>query len=144
MKNNKIYLLTVIFLFVMAATAFCGSLQVGTKVIYPGGADQPPKEKDTGVSLNAEVTGIARETADAGEQSPEEIYDRNDYETTIEILKKRSDHESKTFTAIALFNLGNEDEAAEMARKLLEDPELPEELLYRLCDELELEYPEPD
>ncbi|MBP5469398.1 MAG: hypothetical protein J6Z11_09150 [Candidatus Riflebacteria bacterium] len=28
------------------------SIVVGTKVIYPGGADQPPKEKDTGVKLN--------------------------------------------------------------------------------------------
>ena len=27
------------------------SIVVGTKVIYPGGADQPPKEKDTGVKL---------------------------------------------------------------------------------------------
>ena len=27
------------------------SITVGTKVIYPGGADQPPKEKDTGIKL---------------------------------------------------------------------------------------------
>ena len=27
------------------------NIVVGTKVIYPGGADQPPKEKDTGVKL---------------------------------------------------------------------------------------------
>lgn len=27
------------------------SIVVGTKVIYPGGADQPPKEKDTGIKL---------------------------------------------------------------------------------------------
>lgn len=28
------------------------NIVVGTKVIYPGGADQPPKEKDTGIKLN--------------------------------------------------------------------------------------------
>ncbi|MBQ3644608.1 MAG: hypothetical protein II961_08430 [Candidatus Riflebacteria bacterium] len=27
------------------------NITVGTKVIYPGGADQPPKEKDTGIKL---------------------------------------------------------------------------------------------
>jgi general secretion pathway protein D len=27
------------------------NIVVGTKVIYPGGADQPPKEKDTGIKL---------------------------------------------------------------------------------------------
>ncbi|MCK5683628.1 hypothetical protein KAJ27_05885 [bacterium] len=52
---------SIFFLFLIIAFSnalFCGSLFVGEKVIYGGGPDTPPQEKDIGVKLNADVKNV--------------------------------------------------------------------------------------
>lgn len=56
-KFFKIYFLILIILF-FSNLLFCQSLSVGEKVIYGGGANNPPQEKDIGNSLNGKVINI--------------------------------------------------------------------------------------
>ncbi|MEW6709895.1 MAG: hypothetical protein AB1403_08755 [Candidatus Riflebacteria bacterium] len=141
MKNFLAILLVLVILLPVAVRA--GSLTVGTKVIYPGGADQPPKEKDTGVSFKAEVTGIARSSD--GNYQPEQIMqmlDQGDYDQVLAITRDRHDSQSLAIKAIALFYSDEEKAAIDIAEKLLKDKNLSLEMKEKLCNELNMDMPE--
>lgn len=145
----------VIMIFLLASlvplsglSVLAGSLSVGTKVIYPGGADQPPKEKDTGVSLKADVVGIARgsesDTQEANEHF-QQMLDFGEYEKLIDEIGESDDPEILSLKALALY-YNDEDEAAfELANKLLKNKKLSQETKDYLCRELDLKVqPEPE
>ncbi len=121
---------------------FAGSLTVGTKVIYPGGTDQPPKEKDTGVSLNAEIAG----TADVESEDQLDLYRRlleeGDYQTLLENVENNDNPEFQTLKALALYYSDEEDAALKLAKKLLINPNLSQEAKTKLCEEMAIEMPE--
>lgn len=117
-----------------------GKLTAGTKVIYPGGADQPPREKDTGVVLNADA--IANSTTnDNGEldsgllnnDSLEKLEAAGNYDLMLQLLANRSDPVAMAYKAIALENTGELDEAESIAidliKKKLVEPFLQKKLI---------------
>jgi hypothetical protein len=132
-------LFIILILFFNDTAINASSLSVGTKVIYPGGADQPPKEKDTGVSLNAEIESGGKTFDANNEPDPEQIYIENDYESTIEILKDFDSPECRAYVAIAMYNLGQEEKAKKIAKSLLEQKFLKTSTIQTLIEELELE-----
>ena len=125
-----------------------GSLTVGTKVIYPGGADQPPKEKDTGVSLKVDVVGVAEpdqaaSTEASSSASLAEMSDNGDYEKILEAVKTPVTLEQKAWKAIALWHTGKEEQASQLGKGLLKDPSLSPDLRQKILDDMSLEDPEP-
>lgn len=138
-----------IFIVVIFQTTlvFAGSLSVGTKVIYPGGADQPPKEKDTGVSLNADIVGIAADKNADDEETIEhfkQMLEEEDYENLLQKISDRNDPESLALKALALYYHGAETEALELAEKLLKNPKLSDQDKQKICEEMSLEMPEEE
>ncbi|MFZ5950518.1 MAG: hypothetical protein ACOYXC_07420 [Candidatus Rifleibacteriota bacterium] len=141
MKHSPVILL--ILAIFLPAAVLAGSLTVGTKVIYPGGADQPPKEKDTGVSFKAEVTGMARSSS--GKCQPDQIMqmlEQGDYSQVLAVTENRHDSQSLAMKAIALFHSDEEKAAIDLAEKLMKDKNLSRELKEKLCNELDLEMPD--
>lgn len=103
-----------------------GKLTAGTKVIYPGGADQPPREKDTGVSLNADAVlsskGNDNVEFDSGvltNDSLEKLEAAGDYDLMLQLLANRSDPVAMSYKAIALENTGEREEAESIAIDLI-------------------------
>ncbi|HNV68966.1 MAG TPA: hypothetical protein PKO06_04650 [Candidatus Ozemobacteraceae bacterium] len=115
-----------------------GSLTVGTKVIYPGGPDQPPKEKDTGVSLKAEVVGISDESdvADPTSASATEdlalLAESGRYEDLLEQVEEPKTTEQIAWKALALWETGSEHEARVLATQALKEKNLPRHLREKL------------
>lgn len=79
-----------------------GSLFVGEKVIYGGGADTPPQEKDIGVKMEADVTGIGS-LPDPGQdrnmQSALESFRENDFQKAAACLDRSMDNHEKGSSA---------------------------------------------
>lgn len=137
--------------FLLPLLLWAGSLTVGTKVMYPGGADQPPKEKDTGVSLKVDVVGMSgseteepfSESASAASQLT--MWAENgEYDQMLEALETPKTSEEKAWKAIALLKTGEGDAGDQLAREALKDPGLPSHLRRRLSDELGEEPANPD
>ena len=127
---------------ILPLTSFAGSLNVGTKVIYPGGADQPPKEKDTGVSLKTDVVGIAEEQSSNQLDSYRKMLEEGNYQELLENLEGNDSPEYQTLKALALYYCDEEQAAFELAEKLLKNPILSQESKQKLCDEMSIEMPE--
>lgn len=139
-----VFLVSSLFFF---SPLLAGSLNVGTKVIYPGGADQPPKEKDTGISFKADVTGVAREEGQAGDDETidaETMLENGEYEELLSHLDGRNDRQSLALKSLALYYNDQVEAAVEIAKKLLADPDLPEATRKRLNEELDGELPEEE
>lgn len=143
-----IFLATVAALLIAPATqSSAGTLSVGTKVIYPGGPDQPPLEKDTGVVFSAGATGGGSEEDDAPRNSAapgdslNSLESEGSYDEILDLTGNRNDPEARAYRAIALFNSGNSDEAIETGRQLLLENRLTPELRQKIIDELGLEEP---
>lgn len=134
--NRIVALIVTLFLcFLLPVNA--GSLFVGTKVIYPGGANQPPKEKDTGTSLKASARGNFPEKVLL--EDLENLFDDEDYETLLIKARLANNKEAKVYEAIALFRLNRKKAAKTLARVLLKDKGLTEEASQQLCDELDID-----
>jgi hypothetical protein len=163
-------LLLVLCLLITSPSVDGGSLVVGDKVVYPGGADSPPKEKDVGIKLNAEVRGgpgRARPDSDAtlgtdsdvslpGTGSPafaqtgdgdeqegilDDYWVSGDWNAILSETSGRDDSVSCAYRALALFQTGSSAEARRLARNALTDEDLAVDLQIRL-EEL-LEHPAP-
>ena len=144
MKSNLQIRVTTLFLGIITLSIACyaGSLTVGTKVIYPGGADQPPQEKDTGVSLKGSAIGhggasgqaVSRDT-----ESPEALEEAGDYEGILVSCSKSSDLNSRAWVAIAMWYIGSESEAQRNAAALIKEEGLSEEMKDKLTYELFLD-----
>lgn len=123
-----------------------GKLSVGTKVIYPGGADQPPREKDTGTSLSAESrsSAILDEEKDFSEgmitnNALEKLSQAGEYELMLQNLENRSDDIAMAYRAIALDGTGEYEEGENIAIRLVKKSTLPSELKKRLIAKFDLE-----
>lgn len=123
-----------------------GKLNVGTKVIYPGGADQPPREKDTGVSLNAEVKGSAglNESTDFSNgmitnNALEKLDKTGEYELMLASLENRSDDVALAYRAIALEATDEYEEGETIAIKIVQSKNLPLKLKKRLIEKFDLD-----
>jgi len=123
-----------------------GKLSVGTKVIYPGGADQPPREKDTGVSLNADVKSAAilnNETdfpnGIISNNALEKLDKAGAYELMLQSLENRSDDVALAYKAIALEATDEYEEGENIALRLVKKGSLPHELKKRLIKKFDLE-----
>ena len=136
-KMKKAVFLIGTFLICFLLPVNAGSLFVGTKVIYPGGANQPPKEKDTGTSLKASARGNFPEKSLTDNLN--KLLDDEDYDTLLQMAKASDNKESRVYEAIALFHLDRKKEALSLAKKLLKDKTLPEDYCTKLCEELEID-----
>lgn len=131
-------------LFLVLPTLFCnpevqaGELVVGKKVVYPGGADQPPKEKDVGVKLKVESRGGTVFTQDPRE---EDAVEEKDFEALLQDGKTReildttagkTDPASKGYRALALEKVDRRNEARSTAQEALKSDDLPDDLRERL------------
>jgi hypothetical protein len=123
-----------LFFFINPANS--ASLNVGTKVIYPGGAGQPPKEKDSGTSLNFDAKGASLNYKQR--QNLNELLENEDFETLLRTARLILTREAKIYEAIALFKLGQKKKGIKLGKKLLKDKKLPEYLREKLCEELSL------
>jgi len=127
--------------------AQAGSLTVGTKVIYPGGTDQPPKEKDTGITFkvgNIHGSVGSEETVDVSfsqENTWQELIDSGKSEDLLKALRGKSDPLAATFRVLAYMDLGVVPSARREAEKALKNPNFPEDLKERI--EEALPQPEP-
>lgn len=142
--KTLLFLIAVIF---QTTLVFAGSLSVGTKVIYPGGTDQPPKEKDTGVSFNADIVGLAADENIDEEKTIEhfkQMLEEEDYDNLLQQISDRNDPESLALKSLALYYQGSEPEALELAGKLLKNPKLSDQSKQKICEELSLEMPEEE
>lgn len=144
MENPRKFTLILLFFTIFSCCLFAGSLKVGSKVIYPGGTNQPVQEKDAGVSFNAKIVGFAHEEPAMEERKPAEIFASESYETIIEMLKDKSDLESRAYLALALYYTNQDAQAKQMGQILIENSSLSDETREKLCDELELELPEAE
>lgn len=123
------------------------NLTVGTKVIYPGGADQPPKEKDTGVSLKvgnviahgSEGSNVAGLSLAPGQAALETLLEEGRAEDILRVVGSRSDPLSRTYRALALLEQGKTLEARQEAERALALRQFPP----NLRDRLEEVFPEP-
>lgn len=117
-------------------------LTVGTKVIYPGGTDQPPKEKDTGVSLKvgnihgAVGDGCPSNEGEGAESAYEDMLQSGQAEDLLRVLRGKADPLSRTYRALALLDLGREADAHREIERALADRQFPEDLRSRLTDAL--------
>lgn len=138
MNKNILLIASIMICFFLPVNA--GSLFVGTKVIYPGGENQPPKEKDIGTSLKASARGnVAEKSMD---DKLKQLFEDEDYETILNVTKTAVSRESKVYKTIALFRLNRKKEAKKLAKVLLKDKNLSEENYNKLCEELEIDGPE--
>ncbi|MDD3148537.1 MAG: hypothetical protein PHD82_14685 [Candidatus Riflebacteria bacterium] len=138
-------------LFVLPVIVSGASLTVGTKVIYPGGTDQPPLEKDSGVKFSTGENGD--QTAEQGRSIPNtaqtadslaELAESGDFTELLQVTESRNDPDSQAYKALAMYETGDTEEAEELALKLLKNQQLSDELRQKLIDELGLniDYPE--
>ncbi len=120
-------------------------LTVGTKVIYPGGTDQPPKEKDTGVSLKvgnlhgAVGNGSPSFEGEGTASAYEDMLQSGQAEDLLRALRGKIGPLARTYRALALLDLGREADARREIERALADRQFPEDLRSRLTDAL----PEP-
>jgi hypothetical protein len=142
MKNGK-HVLGVVCLIagLLCAPVWSGELSVGSKVIYPGGADQPPKEKDVGIKLKANVVGgsVATENDELSDvddsESPDYqgLLDEGNTRLIIDHTAGKTDAESLAFRALALQKVGRKAEALRASQAALENGEdLPWDVRDRL------------
>ena len=134
---------------ILAVVPFQGQAQsqltVGTKVIYPGGTDQPPKEKDTGVSLKvgnihgAVGDGSPSFDGEGTASAYEDMLQTGQAEDLLRALRGKGDPLSRTYRALALLDLGREADAHREIERALADRQFPEDLRSRLTEAL----PEP-
>lgn len=64
------------------------NIVVGTKVIYPGGADQPPKEKDTGIKL--QITPRVNDDGYITVEAEPEVSQVDDWKNQYPVIGTRS------------------------------------------------------
>ncbi|NLI77616.1 MAG: hypothetical protein GX442_14410 [Candidatus Riflebacteria bacterium] len=141
----RLVLLAAILAAVPFQTLAQSQLTVGTKVIYPGGTDQPPKEKDTGVSLKvgnihgAVGDGSPSLSGEGAASAYEDMLQSGQAEDLLRALRGQGDPLSRTYRALALLDLGREADAHREIERALADRHFPEDLRSRLADAL----PEP-
>ncbi len=128
---------------VISFPAFPGKLVVGTKVIYPGGADQPPKEKDTGISWKAGDEGGSSASAMGGGGSRaslqyQSMLDGGDLDALFREVENRYDPISSYYRVMTLQEMGREEEAASEASRLLRSEHFPPDLKAKIQDSMEL------
>ncbi|MFZ2960914.1 MAG: hypothetical protein WA705_28885 [Candidatus Ozemobacteraceae bacterium] len=128
-------------LFLVGSSFFlsAGELKVGTKVIYSGGADQPPQEKDTGVKLKADVIGIAapgKEEEVIDQDELDGFLTERNFKAILEKTEKKTDLVSKSYEVLALMGEGRKSEAGGKAKKVLKSEELPDDLRTKVEDAL--------
>jgi len=142
MKNSKIALTFIELLMlcqIFASFLFAAELNIGQKVVYPGGADQPPKEKDVGVKLKVNPISASVETreAEATEEDYEELLKAGKAREVLKLLGDKNDPVSEGYRILALNDLGMKNEARAKAEKLLKSDDLPEYLRNHI-EELDL------
>ncbi|RCK79582.1 MAG: hypothetical protein OZSIB_4336 [Candidatus Ozemobacter sibiricus] len=109
-------------------------------MIYPGGADQPPKEKDTGVSLKVDkIIGHGSAVSERddlplapGQAALETLLVEGRPEEILRIVGSRSDPLSRTYRALALLDLGKISLARQEADQALAQRRFPPDLRARL------------
>ncbi len=138
--TGKTESVTVFFLLSFSLVLAAAELNVGKKVVYPGGADQPPKEKDTGIKLKVDVisaTTFSKEDDTPDQEEMEKLLQEGDGKKLLETTANRSDPVSKAYEAMALLSLGKNAEGERKGKKLLESGELEEDLKASLEEALE-------
>ena len=88
MNNSFRLLLTFFYICLILSPAFSGSLFVGQKIIYGGGADSSPQEKDAGVKFEADIKSTAN-MSDMEEDS--------NYKTAVKALKDKDLQKASAF-----------------------------------------------
>ena len=149
--GNLMAALGAFVLFIQPVMAGGASLTVGTKVIYPGGSDQPPLEKDTGVKFstgidNQQTTGqsINAATPEQTANSLAELAESGNFAELLLMAEGRADPDSQAYKALAMYETGDPEEAEKLALQLLQNQQLSEELRQKLIDDLGLSIEEPE
>jgi len=128
-KIGMSVVLFALFILFLPNNGTTSSLTVGTKVIYPGGTDQPPKEKDTGVSLKVESVRVSDpDSEEPQEYAEEEFFDkmlnRGDAKKLLQIVSRRNDATGKAYTFLALAALDRSEEAVRLGNELIKRDDL--------------------
>lgn len=144
-------LLVIAGVFSWPIASVAGSLTVGSKVIYSGGSDQPPVEKDTGVKFSTgSSSSTSADSAAAGadampEQSSTDspatfdaMIENGEFDELLLAVEGRDDPESKAYMALAMYENGDSEKAEEIARKLLKTGQLQPELRQKLLTAFDL------
>lgn len=114
---------------------FAAELQVGKKVVYPGGVGQPPKEKDVGVKLKVELisaTITADREATLDEDAMEDLLKEEKPGELLKALENQTDPVSEAYKALALQAVNRKQEARQKAKELIDSGECPDELKARM------------
>ena len=143
-------LLVIAGVFSLPVASDAGSLTVGTKVIYSGGSDQPPVEKDTGVKFSTGKSSVAPagSTADNGpsEQSSlnspavlDAMMENGEFDELLLAVEGREDPDSQAYMALAMSENGDSEKAEAIARNLLKAGQLKPELRKKLLEAFDLD-----
>ena len=113
-------------------------LNVGSKIVYPGGADQPPKEKDVGVKLKVEPVSSSIETQEefASEEDLAVLLSDGQTSKILSFTADKKDPSSQAYRALALFAVDRKKEAEQVARKVLKSDDLSSDLRDKLEEAL--------
>ena len=126
-----------------------GSLTVGSKVIYSGGSDQPPVEKDTGVKFSTGKSSAAPVDSTADDDTSEQsslnspavldaMIENGEFDELLLAVEGRDDPDSQAYMALAMYENGDSDKAEEIAINLLKAGQLKPELRQKLLDTFDL------
>lgn len=138
-------LLVVAGVFSLPVASDAGSLTVGTKVIYSGGSDQPPVEKDTGVKFStskssADPVGSAADNGPSEQSSLnspavlDEMMENGDFDELLLAVEGREDPDSQAYMALVMYENGDSEKAKAIAINLLKKGRLRPELRKKLIE----------
>ena len=136
-------LLTVIFAFFLVVPAWSGELHVGQKVVYPGGADQPPKEKDIGLKLKVDNITVSEATTPELPDDQEvddltALLDTGRFQDVIHAGAGKKDPISRALVALAIMEEeGRLAEGLQAAQAVASDPRLTDDLRDRLTEKIQ-------
>jgi hypothetical protein len=146
-RNNAVFVFVLMAVVIFIVPAMSGELHVGQKVVYPGGADQPPKEKDVGLKFKIDHIAVAGEpSADSLPETQDidelaALQDSGQFRDVIRATEGRKDPVSRAFRVLATLEEAADEKSQvekelKTARSLAADSRLPEEIRTRLQEKI--------